>query len=103
MQFDAGAWLGYQGGETDPVFWVWRPSTGPHVEYWVFYKYNQSGGFTAPGSVGVTSVDWKLKKTTAGNYTDGCEFLTWVADEFDLAEADLEVREHAVAILDCTK
>lgn len=102
MQFDNGSWIGHQAGTTDPVFWVWRPSTGPHVEYWVFYKYGQTGGFT-PLDIGISSADWKLTKTTGGNYTDGCKFLSWVAEEFDLAEADLEVREHAIQILDCTK
>ena len=101
MQYDGGTWIGRQAGPaSDPMFWVWRPTTGPHVEFWVFYKYNQAGGFKPPG-IGVSSVDWHISRSNGGNYKDGCEFMSWVADEFNHPESDLEVREHKISILDC--
>lgn len=98
-QIEVGTFIGCQGGATTPVFWIWRPA-GLTTEYWVLYLANQPGGFQRPGT-SHPSVEWKIDLAKGGSYTTGCEFLSWVASEYELAEADLEVHEHAVEQLDC--
>lgn len=102
MQYEEGYYRGRQAGPSSPpVFWVWRPTGEVSVEYWVFHKYGESGGFKPPG-IGNPSVVWHIDKLPGGNYTNGCEFLDWVAEQESIAPRDLQVREHKITVLDCS-